>query len=77
MYFILHPQRDERELRSPLSVLPAPKNVLSDKRVTVVGQISPKILKLLRGELVLEHSRRFVSPIRHRNVGLIYAVRQK
>jgi hypothetical protein len=40
-------------------------------RATVVGQIGPKLLQLLRGELVLEHARRLVSLIRHRYIGLI------
>jgi hypothetical protein len=42
-------------------------------RVPVVGQISPKLLQLLRGGLVLKHARRLVSLIHHRDIGLINA----
>jgi hypothetical protein len=42
-------------------------------RAPVVGQISPKLVHLLRGGLVLKHARRLVSLIRHRDIDLINA----
>jgi hypothetical protein len=41
------------------------------KRATVVRQIGQKLLQLFWDGIVLEHARRLVSLIRHRDVGLI------